>query len=120
VKLEFTGLYDAAQRNFDALSAYIRKLAGRVGTLEARYMIERGTATLTWPGGSPDSNTLVVNHTLGGSPAAVVGGSDPGSPFLIVACTAVGATTFSLRARRGDGVSPGAGTTADVFWIASN
>jgi hypothetical protein len=127
VKLEFTGLYDAAQRNFDKLAPAVQRLAAgvaalaaRVTTLEARHKLDRGTATLTWPGGSPDSSSLVVNHALGEAPAAVVGGAAPGSAFLIVACTNVTATTFTLRARRGDGTSPGAGTTDDVFWTASN
>jgi hypothetical protein len=35
VKLEFTGLYDAAQRNFDAIAPAIKRLAQRVTTLEA-------------------------------------------------------------------------------------
>lgn len=99
------------QRNFDRLVANVPDLGGLATSL--RF----GTATMTWPGGSPTATTLVISHGLGTTPHGVIATAG----INIWAACITGTYTdadFRLGARTFDGTSPAAASTNDVYWIA--
>lgn len=79
-----------------------------------------GTGTFTWPGGQKGSTVLAVTHGLGKTPTAVfaIGNQDQGANDVF-ACTgsAIGATTFSMRAVF-TVLVPAAAFTATFSWLA--
>lgn len=81
--------------------------------------MDAGGCTFTWPGGSPLSNTLTINHSVGTSPNEFFISSSSGTPFgaWYVALSRT-STTFQARARTLDGTSPALNATQSGFWIA--
>jgi hypothetical protein len=119
VRLEHTGAYDVAQRNFDVIEA----LAVTAGDQSAQ--IRFGTATLTWPGGSPRGDNVSVSHGLARTPVVVlvtastgVGASTTVFPVVAVRGGTMTSTTVELTAVTSDGSSPAAATEATVHWLA--
>lgn len=105
----------ARQQKFEAI---VRAMPGFGGkSIEIRF----GTATGTWPGGSPRANNDSTSHGLGRAPVVVlvtVTSSPSASWFPVVATFAYTSTGFSFSAVTSDGSSPAATTAYAVAWIA--
>jgi hypothetical protein len=84
--------------------------------------IATGAGTLSWPGGSNDSNQETLTHNLGRIPQVVVGccnniGSQPTTPFIrngIGLNTATQAFVYGVDPQ----AQPAAGATAAFQWMA--
>lgn len=104
------GDWDGVQRLVDLLSRLLIDVGGR--SIGVRF----GSGTLTFPGGSPSTSTVTVNHGLGRTPVAVCVCNE----FLgsIGSVNTLTSTTFQTLGFTVDGSSPGAGTGAPFYWIA--
>jgi hypothetical protein len=78
--------------------------------------IASGSATVTYPGGTPISGTTVVQHTLGRTPTAVI--ATGVGALVVLRVVAVNESTFTVDARTSDGSSPGAGVQDSFNWFA--
>ena len=99
------------------------KLPANVAIMDTSGVARRisfGVTSITWPGGAQFSDTVVVSHNLGTSPACVVVGATlpPGSTAYEANIVTWTSTTISLRAHTTDGTSPALGTITDAHWIA--
>lgn len=83
--------------------------------------IRFGTATITWPGGTPFA-TVAVTHGLGRTPTAVfagdAGGGTMNTNIPVWSATSPGATTFTAAAETSDASAPAVGLTRTFYWLA--
>lgn len=95
----------------------VRQLQAALGGNAIRV----GTASGTWPGGSPRADDTTVTHGLGKTPTivlATVTASPSGTWFPVVATITYTDTTFKITAVTSDGSSPAAATAYSVAWEA--
>ena len=104
------GDWDAVQRNFEKLRAFVPDTGGK--SVGLRF----GVATVTWPGGSQQSDSINVTHGLGKTPTVVFTQSD--TVIAHARPASIGATQFAVQMRTVDGSSPLATRTDFVYWIA--
>lgn len=76
-----------------------------------------GVATVTWPGGAPDSTATVVSHGLDSVPTIVLATPDRTMWTSAIAGDR-NTTTFKVDARTLDGTSPAAASTQSIYWLA--
>jgi hypothetical protein len=101
-----------SDRNFQTLA----RLVLDTGGLSAG--VRFGTGTLTWPGGSPFTNTLPLAHGLGRIPtiavatATLAAGTDTCGLHVVT----FDATNVQWRGYQMQGVSPVAATTKTFYW----
>lgn len=80
-----------------------------------------GDQTLTWPGGSNNSNAPTISHGLPGVPRVVLAtmAATSAGGFTWVNVTDITAATFQVQATTGGTVpAPAGGTTATCYWLA--
>lgn len=76
------------------------------------------SSSITWPGGTPVSNTTTVTHALGWRPSIVVPGNIWDKGFQVTAnARIISATQFELFVFYGT-FSPAAPSTTTLPWIA--
>jgi hypothetical protein len=81
--------------------------------------IDRGSDSLVWPGGSPESNVLNVTHDVGRLPnIQVTATSRVGAAAIAVWVGSVTTSGFQVRARTLDGTNPLAAAAATFDWRA--
>lgn len=114
INLEHT--YDdnhTIDRNFDIL----RHVAIDTGGLSIG--IRFGTGTVTWPGGSVNSDVVTIDHGLATTPRSIqftpIATATPADIF--VSAGSVTSTTFGARGRTTDGSSPAAASTQTFYWL---
>ena len=97
-----------AQANFD-------DLVKRLGFERVKI----GSGTVTWPGATPISDPVTVDHGLGSTPRAVLvtGNTNQGE---VVAFQAYGKTStqFQVEGEFVRGFMPGAGAASGFDWVA--
>lgn len=118
-----TRTFKDVQDNFDYL---IRKIGKGIFTLGINSVqaitglsIDFGTGTVVWPGASPFSTALAVNHGIGRIPIAVVvsdGGGGTLGQIAPFSATPASTTQFAVAAQAT--VAPAAGITRTFYWIA--
>lgn len=97
----------AIDRNFEKLKTLVIDTGGVSVSQRA------GSQVVTWPGGSPITNTATVTHGLDHAPTSIMlSSSDNSNPGY----SNITATTFDITARTVDGSLPGAGSTTGVSW----
>lgn len=102
------------QDKFDAVAKAMPWFGGK--SVEFRF----GGTTLTWPGGTANSNVKSVDHGLSRVPAVVLATPVDSGPFRFskLAITGTTATAFTIDAQTGDLSSPVFNTQIGVAWIA--
>lgn len=102
------------QENLEALAKAVGDRVTQAGRWTA------GAGTLVWPGGSPFSNSLFVSHNLQVPPTRVVATCElPAGSFSVVAHY-VSVTSIQIELRGfAPAVTPAAGTTQNIHWIAA-
>lgn len=78
-----------------------------------------GSTTITWPGGSPYSNTVPVGHDLGGVPRSPQATADlPAGGFAFeMSIVGVSATNVDFRGHTTDGAVPVAATARTFYYL---
>lgn len=99
------------QRNMETLRRLVLDTGGR--TADIRW----GQATITWPGGSVNSNAATVAHGLASAPVFMTVQASNGGGFYDTVVGPSGTTNLSIQLRRTDGVTPAAGATLTVYWL---
>lgn len=97
-------------RDFEKLSSVVIRTGEQ--SAEMRY----GTAVVSWPGGSSDSDPTTVTHGLGSTPLHILFGS--GSANTAPGWSSPTATTFVITARTVDGSSPASPNNRSISWLA--
>jgi hypothetical protein len=105
IRVPFRNIIDKKLRgNFDYLNGILSET-------------HSGRDTLTWPGGSPESNLTGVTHSASSAPKVQVSSiSRVGGVPIIVWTDTPTDTSFQARGRTVDGTSPAAGATAQFDW----
>jgi hypothetical protein len=102
------------QRNFEALSRRSIDTGGR------SLGIRGGTNTVTFPGGSANTDPLTVSHGLERTPTSVqltaIAATTPVDLFVVSGTE--DADSFDVRGRMSDGSSPAAAATQNFYWLA--
>lgn len=112
IALEFPGDGGVLDRNVGRLMSLVPDTGGQ--TIGLRF----GTQTLTWPGSTTTTGSETITHGLGATPVVVLVGIQAESVAVMSWANNVGATTFTVAARTGDGTSPAADTTCTLAWLA--
>jgi hypothetical protein len=78
-----------------------------------------GSATVTWPGGSPYANTTPIAHGYTPAPRAAVATADlPAGGFAFeMSIAGIDATNVNFRGHTTDGSSPLVGTTRTFYYL---
>ena len=113
-KLEFTGVYDVVQRNFDAIEQAVPVLERLLGGRS----LEVGTGSVTWGAAGQNSDATVVNHGMTGTPVWIGAhfhdtGSVDWSPVANV--YSVGASQFTIVAH--NDISIPISTSISFWWL---
>jgi hypothetical protein len=105
------GDWGALRRTLEWMSRRLVDAGG--GAIALRF----GVATITWGGGTPNSNVKTVTHGLGRTPVIILVTINAGSVIGPAWTGAPGATTFDVAGRTHDSSNPAAATTTNVSWL---
>lgn len=76
-----------------------------------------GSASVTWPGGSPNATDTTVTHGLSSTPRCVLM-TPTSSTNAVLSSSSVGSATFLASGTTRDGSSPVAATARSFYWLA--
>lgn len=123
MSIALEGLNDnsVSDRNFQQILAFLNTVATPStdghGISFQGIAIRFGTQTLTWPGGSPFTDTPSVTHGLGRTPKTVFATANVVTNVVEPYTLVPGATTFFLSGWCPN-ASPSAGSHETVSWLA--
>lgn len=109
---------DGISFDTDTVTTYLTGPKGDKG--DPGVLMDRGTATASFPGGSARSNTLTVPHNLGVVPKSVICTARVLAHDYIAQTVEGGFTTssFQVIVRTLDGLLPAAGASESFDWAA--